>query len=55
MAEATDVLLDYTEKVKSQRIKFQKLENFKFGLFIASSLSAPVVLILFILNLLHVF
>ena len=55
VAEATDVLLDYTEKVKSQRIKFQKLENFKFGLFIASSLSAPVVLILFILNLLHVF
>lgn len=55
VAEATDVLLDYTEKVKSQRIKFQKLESFKFGLFIASSLSAPVVLILFILNLLHVF
>ena len=55
VSEATDVLFSYTEKVKNQHVRFQKLERFKFALFIASSLSAPAVLVLFILNLLHVF
>lgn len=53
--DATDVLLNYTETVKNQSIKFQKLERFKFVLFIISSVSSPIVLVLFILNLLHVF
>lgn len=53
--EATDVLLNYTETVKKQSIRFQNLERFKFALFIISSVSSPIVLILFILNLLHVF
>ncbi len=53
--EATQVLYDYSEKVKEQYVRFQKLEKFKFALFIISSVSSPIVLILFILNLLHVF
>ena len=54
MAEATQVLYDYSEKVKSQYIRFQTLEKVKFGLFIFSSVSAPIVLILTILNMLHI-
>lgn len=52
--EATNVLYDYSEKVKGQYIKFQKLEKVKFGLFILSSVSAPIVLILMVLNILHI-
>lgn len=52
--EATQVLYDYSEKVKGQYIKFQKLEKVKFGLFILSSISAPIVLVLMILNMLHI-
>lgn len=52
--EATQVLYDYSEKVKGQYIKFQKLEKVKFGLFILSSVSAPIVLVLMILNMLHI-
>lgn len=54
VAEATQVLYDYSEKVKSQYIRFQTLEKVKFGLFIFSSVSAPIVLILTILNILHI-
>lgn len=52
--EATQVLYDYSEKVKGQYIKFQKLEKVKFGLFILSSISAPIVLVLMILNMLGI-
>lgn len=52
--EATKVLYDYSEKVKEQYIRFQKLEKVKFGLFILSSVSAPIVLILMVLNMLHI-
>ena len=45
VGEATQVLYDYSEKVKSQYIRFQTLEKVKFGLFIFSSVSAPIVLI----------
>ena len=54
VGEATQVLYDYSEKVKSQYIRFQTLEKVKFGLFIFSSVSAPIVLILTILNILHI-
>ncbi len=53
--EATDVLLDYSEKVKSQGIRFQRLEQFKFALFVISSIASPIVLILYLLDLAHVF
>lgn len=52
--EATKILYDYSEKVKEQYIKFQKMEKVKFGLFIISSASAPIVLILMILNIMHI-
>ena len=52
--EATKVLYDYSEKVKEQYIRFQNLEKVKFGLFILSSVSAPIVLILMVLNMLHI-
>lgn len=52
--EATRVLYDYSEKVKEQYTRFQKLEKVKFGLFIISSVSAPIVLVLMILNMLHI-
>lgn len=52
--EATQVLYEYSEKVKQQYLKFQTLEKVKFGLFIISSLSSPVVLILMILNYLNI-
>ena len=52
--EATKVLYDYSEKVKEQYVRFQKLERVKFALFILSSISSPIVLILLILNMLHI-
>ena len=52
--EATKILYDYSEKVKEQYIKFQKMEKVKFGLFIISSVSAPIVLVLMILNMMHI-
>ncbi len=54
VSEATHVLYDYSEKVKQQYRKFERLEGFKFALFIISSVSSPIVLILFILNMLHI-
>ena len=48
--EATKVLYDYSEKVKEQYIKFLKLEKVKFGLFIFSSVSSPIVLLLMVLS-----
>ena len=54
VSEATHVLYDYSEKVKQQSRKFERLEGFKFALFIISSVSSPIVLILFILNMLHI-
>lgn len=53
--EATQVLYDYSDKVKQQYHKFERLEGFKFALFIISSISAPIVLVLMILNMLHIF
>ena len=52
--EATRVLYDYSGKVKEQYTRFQKLEKVKLGLFIISSVSAPIVLVLMILNMLHI-
>ena len=54
VSEATHVLYDYSEKVKQQYRKFERLEGFKFALFIISSVSSPILLILFILNMLHI-
>lgn len=54
VGEATQVLHDYSDKVKQQHRKFERLEGFKFGLFIFSSISSPIVLILLILNMLHI-
>lgn len=54
VSEATQVLYDYSDKVKQQYHKFERLEGVKFGLFILSSISAPIILILMILNLLHI-
>lgn len=54
LSEATHVLHDYSEKVKEQYEKLQKLEGFKFALFTISSLCSPIILILMILNLLHI-
>ena len=48
------VLHDYSEQVKEQYQKLQKLEGFKFALFTISSLCSPIILILMILNLLHI-
>ncbi|OUO30865.1 hypothetical protein B5F86_03375 [Lachnoclostridium sp. An298] len=52
--EATQVLHDYSSKVKEQYRKFERLEGFKFALFVISSISSPIVLILFVLNMLHI-
>ncbi len=52
--EATKVLYDYSEKVKEQYVRFQKMERVKFALFILSSISSPIVLVLLILNMLHI-
>ena len=52
LSEATHVLHDYSEQVKEQYQKLQKLEGFKFALFTISSLCSPIILILMILNLL---
>lgn len=54
VGEATQVLHDYSDKVKQQHRKFERLEGLKFGLFIFSSISSPIVLILLILNMLHI-
>ena len=54
LSEATHVLHDYSEQVKEQYQKLQKLEGFKFALFTISSLCSPFILILMILNLLHI-
>ena len=54
VSEATDVLYDYSAKVKSQYNRFERLEGFKFALFIISSISSPILLILFVLNMLGI-
>ena len=54
VSEATQVLHDYSSKVKEQYRKFEQLEGFKFALFVISSISSPIVLILFVLNMLHI-
>ena len=54
VSEATQVLSDYSAKVKQQYRRFERLEGFKFALFIISSISSPIVLVLFILNMLQV-
>ena len=54
LSEATNVRHDYSEQVKEQYQKLQKLEGFKFALFTISSLCSPIILILMILNLLHI-
>ena len=54
LSEATHVLHDYSEQVKEQYQKLQKLEGFKFALFTISSLCSPIILILMSLNLLHI-
>lgn len=48
--EAVDVLADYTEKVKKRSKRFDKIEKFKFVLFVISSLASPAVLILMLLS-----
>ena len=54
VSEATQVLSDYSAKVKQQSRRFERLEGFKFALFIISSISSPIVLVLFILNMLQI-
>lgn len=54
VSEATQVLSDYSAKVKQQYRRFERLEGFKFALFIISSISSPIVLVLFILNMLQI-
>ena len=54
VSEATQVLSDYSAKVKQQYRRFERLEGFKFALFIISSISSPIVLILLVLNMLHI-
>lgn len=54
VSEATQVLSDYSAKVKQQYRRFERLEGFKFALFIISSISSPIVLALFILNMLQI-
>lgn len=54
VSEATQVLSDYSAKVKQQYRRFERLEGFKFVLFIISSISSPIVLVLFILNMLQI-
>lgn len=52
--EATQILHDYSEKVKQQYIRFQTMDKIKFGLFIISSISSPILLILWILSYFHI-
>lgn len=54
VSEATQVLSDYSAKVKQQYRRFERLEGFKFALFIISSISSPIVLVLFVLNMLQI-
>lgn len=54
VSEATQILSDYSAKVKQQYRRFERLEGFKFALFIISSISSPIVLALFILNMLQI-
>ena len=54
VSEATQVLSDYSAKVKQQYRRFERLEGFKFALFIISSISSAIVLFLFILNMLQI-
>ena len=54
VSEATQVLFDYSSKVKQQYRKFERLEGFKFALFVISSISSPIVLILLVLNMMHI-
>ena len=54
VSEATQVLSDYSAKVKQQYRRFERLEGFKFALFIISSISSPIVLVLFIQNMLQI-
>ena len=54
VAEATEVLYEYSEQVKEQYIRFQKMEKIKMGLFLISSICSPVVLILLLLNMFHI-
>lgn len=54
VSEATQILSDYSAKVKQQYRRFERLEGFKFALFIISSISSPIVLVLFILNMLQI-
>lgn len=55
VSEATQVLYNYSDRVKQQYHRFEKLEGIKFGLFILSSVASPLALILLILNMLHIF
>lgn len=48
--EAVEILTDYAEKVKKRSKRFDKIEKFKFVLFIISSLASPAVLILMLLS-----
>ena len=54
VSEATNVLYDYSSKIKQQYRKFERLEGFKFALFVISSISSPIILILLVLNMLHI-
>lgn len=54
VGEATQVLYDYSAKVKQQYRKFEHLEGLKFSLFVISCISSPIVLILLMLNMFHI-
>ena len=51
VSAATEVLYDYSLKVKQQYRKFERLEGLKFALFVISSIASPIALILLALNL----
>lgn len=53
VSEATKILHEYSEKVKQQYRKFERLEGVKFFLFVISCISSPIVLVLFLLNMFH--
>lgn len=54
LSEATHILHDYSDQVKEQYEKLQRLEGIKLALFAISSLCSPIILVLLILNLLHI-